>query len=62
VPGHQHLGPAGSRGTTGAFSPAKDRALPQIGRDAAKIGSPDGTGLLLSCGGIRARFKRETGE
>jgi hypothetical protein len=31
-----------------------DRALPHIGRDAVKIGSPDGVALFslfLSCGG-----------
>jgi hypothetical protein len=40
----------------------KDRALPHIGRDAVKIGSPDGL-LTSSWGGdIRARITREKGK
>ena len=34
-----------------ARRPANDRALPQIGPDAVKIGSPDGPLQLSSCGG-----------
>jgi hypothetical protein len=37
----------------------KDRALPHIGRDAVKIGGPDG---VTSCGGNSARRTHETGE
>jgi hypothetical protein len=36
--------------------------LPHNGRDAVKIESPDDAGLLSSCGGIRARYTRETGK
>ena len=42
--------------------PAKDRALPHIGRDAVKIGSPDGARLISSCGGHPRSRQRETGE
>jgi hypothetical protein len=42
--------------------PMKERALPHIGRDAVKIGSPDGTCFDCRRAGDRARFIRETGE
>jgi hypothetical protein len=40
----------------------KVQALPHIGRDAVKIGSPDGDALLRRAGDIRARYTRETGK
>jgi hypothetical protein len=41
----------------------KEPAMPHIGPDAVKIGSPDGvTSTFVVRGTIRARFKRETGE
>jgi hypothetical protein len=41
----------------------KDRALPHIGPDAVKIGSPDGGAWnFVVRGTIRARYTRETGE
>ena len=36
--------------------PENDRALPHIGPDAVKIGSPDGTASLRRAGDVRARF------
>jgi hypothetical protein len=40
--------------------PVKDRAMPHIGRDAVKIGSPDGVRYFRRAGD--ARITRETGE
>jgi hypothetical protein len=40
--------------------PAKDRALPHIGRDAVKISDPDGAASLRRAGDTR--ITRETGE
>jgi hypothetical protein len=42
----------------------KDRALPHIGRDAVKIGSPDGvvTFIIFVVRGTTALAQRETGE
>jgi hypothetical protein len=51
----------------GAFSgpdartPENDRALPQIGPDAVKIRSTDGTASLRRAGDVRARLKRNKG-
>src|ERR1700733_3889682 len=42
-----------------ALDPRKDQALPHIGRDAVKIGSPDGGALLRRAGDIRACSTRK---
>jgi hypothetical protein len=42
--------------------PAKDQALPHIGRDAVKISSTDGIAYFRRAGDIRARFICEIGE
>jgi hypothetical protein len=42
--------------------PVNDRALPHNGRDAVKIGSPDGTARTFVVRGTSALGQRETGE
>jgi hypothetical protein len=54
--------PGSSKAGSGASNRVKDRALPQIGPDAAKIDSPDGsTSTFVVRGTIRARLTRNRG-
>jgi hypothetical protein len=41
-----------------APSPGKDRALPHIGRDAVKIGGPDGVAYFRRAGGHSPNAKQ----
>ena len=52
---------AGNRGAAVRAIPMKDRALPHIGRDAVKIGGPDGA-VIFVVRGTSALAQRETGE